>query len=259
MVGSIPSQDLPWSEKKDQAVFRGTLTGLLPPDSRFGLATRNSQAPTLSDADAEEKCFELDRCRLVYQANKHVVKKKKKKPQESQLVDAKLVTTRLQHTDMPNSIHGVDLFGGRKNKQELLKYKAIVILEGNELGTGFKWALFSNSVVMTTAPLKFTGWAMEELLEPWVHYIPLDASSDLGEDARAKMQWVLENDGKAQEIARRGSLWIRDLLHHPDAVPDDEAVSDEIVRRYVAHFVYEESLSLPGEHGTADAAQEDVE
>lgn len=238
MMGRIPSQDVPWSEKRDQAIFRGTLTGLLPPDSRFDLATRSSSAPILGDDDAAEKCQELDRCRLVYEVNAFYQSHAGKKP----LVDAKLVTPLLQHTDMPRAIQGIELFGGRKTKQGLLKYKAIVMLEGNDVGTGFKWALFSNSVVMTAERPKFTSWAMEELLEPWVHYIPLDPHN-FRQDVDAKMQWVLDHDEEAQAIARRGSLWIRDLLNHPDADPDDQAISDEMVRRYRAHFVYQDDWS----------------
>ena len=239
MMGRIPPQDVPWSEKHNQAVFRGTLTGLLPPDSRFDLATRNSHAPILRDDDAAQKCQELDRCRLVHEVNAFYQDHPKTKP----LVDAKLVTPLLQHTDMPKSIHGVKLFGERKTKQKLLKYKAIIMLEGNDAGTGFKWALFSNSVVMTAERPKFTSWAMEELLEPWVHYIPLDPHN-FGQDVHAKMQWMLDHDEEAYAIARRGSLWIRDLLNHPNADPDDQAISDEMVRRYRAHFVYQNDMSL---------------
>jgi Glycosyl transferase family 90 len=238
MIGAIPPEDIPWSKKTDQAIFRGTLTGLLPPGSRFKLSTRSTYKSTLSDGDAEEKCLELDRCRLVYQVNRYYYHDKKSK---SRLVDAKLVHPMLQHTDMPPDIHNVALFGDRVTKEGLLKYKAIIMLEGNDAGTGFKWALFSNSVVMTAETIKFTSWAMEELLQPWVHYVPLDPDN-FEQDVHDKMQWVLDNDEKAQEIARRGSLWIRDLLLHPDAMSDDEAISDDMVRRFRAHFVYDDSL-----------------
>jgi Glycosyl transferase family 90 len=103
---------------------------------------------------------------------------------------------------------------------------------GLDAGTGLKWALFSNSVVMMIPP-KFTSWAMEELLEPWVHYIPL--SEDLS-DVAEKMQWVLGHDSLAQQIAWQGALWIRDLVLHPDAETDDQRVTDEMIRRYLAHF-----------------------
>lgn len=102
----------------------------------------------------------------------------------------------------------------------------------SDVGTGLKWALFSNSVVMMIPP-KYTSWAMEELLVPWVHYIPLH--EDLS-DVEEKMRWVLDNDSSAEDIARQGSLWILDLVFHPDASKDDEKISQEIARRYFAHF-----------------------
>jgi Glycosyl transferase family 90 len=238
MIGSIPPQDIPWSQKKNQAIFRGTLTGLLPSGSRFSLSTRNQHAQMLQPGDAEEKCLQLDRCRLVYQVNRFY---ESQTPSIEQLVDAKLVLPQLQHTDIPQDIGTIGLFGNRMTKQDLLGYKAIVLLEGNDAGTGFKWGLFSNSVVMTSEKLNFTSWAMEELLEPWLHYIPLDPSN-FEEDVHNKMQWVLDHDQEAQEIARRGSLWIRDLLIHPEAQRDDEKISDDMVRRYMAHFVRDDDM-----------------
>jgi Glycosyl transferase family 90 len=101
-----------------------------------------------------------------------------------------------------------------------------------DAGTGLKWALFSNSVVMMTPP-KYTSWAMEELLEPWVHYIPLN--EDLS-DVAEKMKWVLDNDVSAQDISHRGALWIRDLVLHPDALKDDLEITEKIAKRYLAHF-----------------------
>jgi len=90
------------------------------------------------------------------------------------------------------------------------------------------------------APTK-TSWAMEELLEPWVHYIPL--SADLS-DVEEKMQWVIDNDAEARRIAHRGKLWISDLVFHPDAERDERLVYDEILRRYSTHFVKDEKLLL---------------
>jgi hypothetical protein len=75
---------------------------------------------------------------------------------------------------------------------------------------------------------------MEELLQPFVHYIPLENVED---DVRVKMQWVLDHDAEAQQIARAGKLWISDLILHDDAKADEEKIFDEIVKRYQAHFV----------------------
>jgi hypothetical protein len=75
---------------------------------------------------------------------------------------------------------------------------------------------------------------MEELLQPFVHYIPLENVED---DVQVKMQWVLDHDAEAQAIARAGKLWISDLIVHEDAPTDEEQIFDEIVKRYQAHFV----------------------
>jgi Glycosyl transferase family 90 len=254
MMDKIPLQDISWSQKKNQAIFRGTLTGLLPPTSRFKLSTRNSHASVLTNNDAEEKCLELDRCRLVYQINRHYNKDSNDGFQKSSrgtidnnssvLVDAKLVLPQLQHTDMPMQIHNVPIYGNRMTKQDLMSYKVIIMLEGNDAGTGLKWALFSNSVVMTNAVPQFSSWLMEEWLQPWVHYIPLDLSTEenLAYDIHEKMEWILNHDVEAQNIARRGALWVRDLLFHPNAISDDEAITDEMVRRYMMHFVQDDTI-----------------
>jgi hypothetical protein len=64
----------------------------------------------------------------------------------------------------------------------------------------------------------------EEILEPWVHYRPL---ADYLSDVEEKMQWVIDNDEEAREIAHRGKLWISDLVFHPDADNDEELIFDK--------------------------------
>jgi hypothetical protein len=82
---------------------------------------------------------------------------------------------------------------------------------------------------------------MEELLIPWVHYIPIQ--SDLS-DVEERVQWILEHDAQAQEIARRGRLWMTDLVFHPDSKRDNDWIIDETFRRYIKHFVPNPSLTL---------------
>jgi Glycosyl transferase family 90 len=239
MLDQIPPQDLPWQDKHNSVIFRGTLTGMLPTRSAFSMAYRTSASDLLSDDAAYDKCQELERCRLVYEANAVG----QNQPDRASLVDVKLVTPRLQHIDLPETIHNISLFGERMTKQGLLKHKAIVMLEGNDAGTGLKWALFSNSVVMAPATPKFTSWAMEEKMVPWYHFIPLDPEN-FGIDLFQKMQWIVDHDDEAQQIALQGSLWIRDLWLHPDAQSDDEQIIADMVRRYGRHFREDTSLEF---------------
>jgi hypothetical protein len=142
------------------------------------------------------------------------------------------------YSRMNSTIDGVQLVGKKLSMKDQLRYKAIIMIEGNDVATGLKWALMSNSVLMIPPPT-LTTWAMEELLEPWVHYVPLNAS--LG-DAEEKMQWVLDHDSEAREIAHRGGLWMKDMVYHPDATKDDQVVYNEILRRYQSHFRASDNL-----------------
>jgi hypothetical protein len=129
-------------------------------------------------------------------------------------------------------IEGVNLIRSELSMQAQLRYKAIIMLEGNDVASGLKWALLSNSVVIMRKP-NVTSWAMEELLEPWVHYIPLDV--DLL-DIVEKVQWVLDHDEEARKIAVRGTLWMKDMVAHPDADNDADEINREILKRYKSHF-----------------------
>ena len=68
------------------------------------------------------------------------------------------------------------------------------------------------------------------------------------------MQWILDHDEEAQQIAHQGQLWISDLVFHPDADHDEELIFDDIWRRYQAHFQRQPAMQLEGE-GATTAAQ----
>lgn len=82
---------------------------------------------------------------------------------------------------------------------------------------------------------------MEELLVPWVHYVPLN--EDLS-DVEEKCRWVLDNQEKAQEIAHAGKLWISDLVFHPESHTDENMILDQMLYRYKQHFSHTDHLSL---------------
>ena len=206
-TAEVPKYDRSWQQKKNMAVFRGTLTG--------NLRVEDVWSDRMSDL---EKCFTMIRCRLVYEHG------------NSTLLDAKAMDTL---GNIPDVINGVQMVAPFMSMGEQLAYKAIVMLEGNDVSSGLKWALCSNSVVLMQPPF-FTSWAMEELLEPWVHYVPLN--EDLS-NVEERIQWVIDHDDEAHAISRRATLWIYDLLFHPDAAQDEARIQLEILRRYQSHFV----------------------
>jgi hypothetical protein len=210
-LNHVNTADTKWEQKYDMAVYRGALTG------------RNKADYKSTDL---KFCEQVPRCNLVYQHG------------NSSIIDAKLVPYGKMKYPLSDPLNGIKMFGNPMSMDEMLKYKAIIMLEGNDVSSGLKWALFSNSVVLTQTPT-CTSWAMEELLQPWVHYIPIN---DNLSDVEEKVQWVLDHDVEAQTIARNGRLWIADLVYHPDADKDNEDILDETLKRYSSHFTYSPTL-----------------
>jgi hypothetical protein len=194
------THDIPWEDKKLAAVWVGHMTGGPHPS-------------LLTDMSSLQVCLWNPRCRFVYEHS------------NSSLVYARLTSVTVfpvKKEDLPN------LFISFLSKTEILRYKVVISLEGNDVSSGLKWMLFSNSVVMMQPPT-VTSWSLEELLEPWVHYIPLNQD---GSNAEEMVKWVSENDLKAQRIAERSTLYMYDLVYHADAAKDDLAIKKEILRRY---------------------------
>lgn len=207
-LNDVYRYDTQWSHKKNMAVFRGQLTG-----------SRDGYDKHLPD---EKNCHNLKRCRLVYNhAN-------------STLIYARLTSTRGR---MPDVLDGVELVGDKVKIDSLLEYKGIIMIEGNDVASGLKWALLSQSIVLMPNP-KHTSWCMEELLQPWVHYVPLN---DFATNVEERMQWIIDNDEEAQRISERATLWMEDLVFHPDAAEDDRLIQEEILRRYQSHFIADKS------------------
>jgi len=117
---------------------------------------------------------------------------------------------------------------GKSSQKEILEYKYILSIQGNDVSSGLKWMLFSNSVVFLP-PVTYESWSMESLLEPFVHYIPVH--SDMS-NLELMVKWANANQDKARQISERSTLFIYDLLFHPNAFMDDELVKKGIMERY---------------------------
>ena len=210
----IPKIDIQWKKKKNRAVFRASLSGY----ERY-----MNDHEGYNTSSFLQQCLWTPRCQLVYQYS------------NSTLINAKLKKMKY---GLPSTINGVRLNGPKLSIKQMLSYKALIFLEGNDVSSGLKWGLYSKSVVLMPRPI-FTSWAMEELLEPWVHYVPI--KEDLS-DVEEKIQWVLNNGKKACQISQRATQWMDDLVFHPDAETDDKKIYQEILQRYSTHW-YQDSSS----------------
>lgn len=89
--------------------------------------------------------------------------------------------------------------------EEQLQYKFLICLEGNDVASNLKWAMSSNSAVITPR-MKFETWFMEGTLEAGKHYIEVkDDWSDFDE----KVQYYLDHPEEAEQIVRNAHEYLR--------------------------------------------------
>ena len=189
-------KDIPWEQKTSRAFWRGDATG------------------TYKGATDLERCLSNQRCRFVLN---HA---------GSKLIDAGIVNP--LRVLKNSTINGIEVTKAGVGFDIIQQYKVVICLEGNDLSSGLKWMLQSKSVVLMPPPTR-TSWAMEELLEPWVHYVPMFSN---GSNAEEMVRWVLDNEQGARRIAERATLFMYDLVYHPDAASDNDKIKEEMARRY---------------------------
>lgn len=91
-----------------------------------------------------------------------------------------------------------------KSTQEMLKYKYLVVIDGNDKSSALNWILTSNSIPIMPKP-RFHSWLCEPWLVPNVHYIEVQEDySDLDE----KIDWCRRNDKQCEEIAKNGRIFV---------------------------------------------------
>mmetsp|Transcript_31424 Transcript_31424/g.94011 ORF Transcript_31424/g.94011 Transcript_31424/m.94011 type:complete len:454 (-) Transcript_31424:285-1646(-) len=112
--------------------------------------------------------------------------------------------------------------------EQMMRCKYLLALPGNDVSTGLKWMLYSDSVVVMPRPRKVT-WAMEEFLVPYVHYLPVE--EDLS-DLRERLEWAREHDDLCRNISMHATHFMQRIYASPRAKRDNEWISSQIARRY---------------------------
>ena len=218
-VPMVATDPVPWEKKTNVAIFRGGLNSYNHTYKVYAgeMGHLWSNQPPGDDIKLtinpnwtlQEGCFMFERCRLVY--NLH----------NSSLVDAGL-------TD-PLNVSGRELSKPSVGVADLLQYKMLISIEGNDVATGLKWNLMSNSVVLMVPPFKST-FVLENLLEPWVHYVPLEPALDR-ESVEERVRWVLDHEDEARAIAARARTFMEDLWLYQH---EEAEIMDKIAQRYLA-------------------------
>ena len=113
-----------------------------------------------------------------------------------------------------------------------LKFKYMLNIEGNDVSTGLKWQLASNSVVFMSKPTT-VSFAMEDILVPFVHYVPVnDDYSNLME----MVEWARENDEKCKWISRQATLYMKRLWMTKEAQNDYHEIQKQLANKYIEQF-----------------------
>lgn len=87
---------------------------------------------------------------------------------------------------------------------QMLKYKFICCIEGNDVATNLKWVMSSNSVAVMPKP-KIESWFMEGRLIGGVHYIEIkDDYTDLEE----KLHYYMDHPQETQKIIDNAHKWV---------------------------------------------------
>lgn len=92
--------------------------------------------------------------------------------------------------------------------EEQLKYKYIIVVQGNDVASNLTGALRSNSLVLT--PDFHFESIVEFGLKPYEHYIPL--ANDFS-DLKVKIEWCIKNDEKCKEISKKATNFISRLYN----------------------------------------------
>lgn len=92
---------------------------------------------------------------------------------------------------------------------EQMEYRYILCIEGNDVASNLKWAMYSNSLCFMTKP-KYETWFMEGKLKAGVHYVELKEDySDLEE----KIHYYNEHISEAQQIIDNAHQYLAPFLN----------------------------------------------
>lgn len=108
--------------------------------------------------------------------------------------------------------------------KDLIEYKFILSVEGNDVATNLKWILYSNSVAFCP-PFTINSWILEENLQPYEHYIPIHYEfHDLSE----KVEWAINHPDKCKKISKQAKEYILQFMD----MEKEKFILDTILEEY---------------------------
>lgn len=117
------------------------------------------------------------------------------------------------------------------NYGEMLQYKFLLSIEGNDVATNLKWCLLSHSVVLMAKPTK-CSWFMEDKLIPFKHYVPVD---DNYSNIEEMYIWCMNNLKKCKTISKNATKYIEQFLDEEN----EKYVTTEVLNGYFKNVMFE--------------------
>ena len=97
---------------------------------------------------------------------------------------------------------------GNSPIETFLTHKYLISVEGNDVATGLKWMLYSNSLVLMPLP-RMVSWFMEDHLIPYEHYVPI---KDDWSDLKDKFYWCEANPERCKLIINNANAYVQHFL-----------------------------------------------
>lgn len=181
MLNTIKNIDIPFNDKKNIVLWRGTDTSYHNNDERNKII--------LKYQNSENKNFDINFTKIIH--NRDLTKYK--------------IAEKMSICDM-------------------LQYKFLLSLEGNDVATNLKWILLSNSVVLMPKPTK-CSWFMEDMLIPFRHYVPLNEDCSNLEEMYV---WCMNNLDKCKKISQNATNYIKKFLNEEN----EKYITNEVLKGY---------------------------
>ena len=122
------------------------------------------------------------------------------------------------------SLYPQDLIKPKMSIPDILRYKYLPVIDGNDKSSSLNWVLGSNSIPIMPKP-RFHSWLCEEFLEPNVHYV--EVKRDFS-DMLEKIEWCRENDSICKDIAENGKKFILQFMN-----PAQDRYIEEQLTKYM--------------------------
>lgn len=190
-----------YEDKTDDIVWRGKLTGSLKNDNNGQFTSINSISRAIN-CNKEHLFFKNKSIEEIFLSYPRysIVKR------YCSRFNIKLNRFDYTASKRINNIFNDDMFGKYYSNSDILKYKYILVLEGNDNPSSLATMLKSNSLILM--PERRWDDIFTIKLTPWEHYIPLDRfANNLDE----RLEWCRTHPLECRRIVENSSNYINEF------------------------------------------------